>query len=442
MLNLSRSKRTSSRSRKGRKTPARVSRRRDRSKPAKAPEPQKPLVPHTVSVFNRLQQQQQDQDAGTPGTPGTLQAQIVQLETQIARLKPMKSKVRQYRSACNQLGLLQKRLAAVEAKQAENRAPAAQPFLQEMARSRGQAAFRKRVMHAARYRELFRASAEAGQPGPSGPADTPLLRMSRILDDYIMNIEQGAPAVRKTNEDRCEHCNSVMRLESTENVLECPTCHTTELYLEATAASMTYGEDVEYNGDSYQRVSHYRETISNFQGKTKPDIDPEVIAETIHILLAVGVTRAEDITINLVDEALRKLKRPDKRSYYKYKSQIHHILTGRPCPTLTHAEEDMSERMFYDMMPCFERHKPADRANFLSYSFVGHKLMLRIGRPELTEYFPLLKGDVKLKAQETIWQAMCEDLGWGPDPPAPDIVLYSIEVDPTTHRLVKVLQSG
>ena len=60
----------------------------------------------------------------------------------------------------------------------------------------------------------------------------------------------------------------------------------------------------------------------------------------------------------------------------------------------------------------FLKYAPADRKNFLSYSYCIHKMMQLLGKDEHLASFGLLKSRDKLHAQDQTWRKICSELGW------------------------------
>ena len=58
------------------------------------------------------------------------------------------------------------------------------------------------------------------------------------------------------------------------------------------------------------------------------------------------------------------------------------------------------------------KHKPNDRKNFLSYSFVLHKFCELLEFDHLLECFPLHKQLDILMDNDDIWKKICTDLNW------------------------------
>jgi len=74
--------------------------------------------------------------------------------------------------------------------------------------------------------------------------------------------------------------------------------------------------------------------------------------------------------------------------------------------------EECLRMMFKDIQKPFDTHCPAERKNFLSYSYVLYKFCELLSEDEYLQYFPLLKSKEKLYQQDVIWKMICQDLMW------------------------------
>ena len=74
--------------------------------------------------------------------------------------------------------------------------------------------------------------------------------------------------------------------------------------------------------------------------------------------------------------------------------------------------EQKLKNMFEQVQAPFEKYKPSDRKNHLSYNYLLNKLCRIIEIEELCIYFPLLKSREKLAQQDLIWKQICRELGW------------------------------
>jgi hypothetical protein len=74
--------------------------------------------------------------------------------------------------------------------------------------------------------------------------------------------------------------------------------------------------------------------------------------------------------------------------------------------------EEKLRAMFKEIQEPFEKYKPNDRKNFLSYSYVLHKFFELLEMDEFLDCFPWLKDTNKLRLHDEIFEKICKDLKW------------------------------
>ena len=57
-------------------------------------------------------------------------------------------------------------------------------------------------------------------------------------------------------------------------------------------------------------------------------------------------------------------------------------------------------------------HCPANRTNFFNYTYTLYQLCVLLDQTQYLPYIPLLKDIEKQRAQDQIWQKVCNTLGW------------------------------
>jgi len=160
---------------------------------------------------------------------------------------------------------------------------------------------------------------------------------------------------------------------------------------------------------SYKRENHFNEWISQFQAKESTSVPDEVLNQLRAEFKKQKIKDLSEITHEKVKGLLKKL---DKSKYYEHVPYIATILSGITPPTMPQALEDKLRLMFHKIQAPFEKVKPANRKNFLSYSFTLYKFCELLGEDEYLPCFPLLKSKEKLYIQDRIWEAICRELQW------------------------------
>jgi len=158
----------------------------------------------------------------------------------------------------------------------------------------------------------------------------------------------------------------------------------------------------------YKRLDHFKEVLSQFQGKEGKEIPREVVDKIRENINKEKTT----ITLNDVKLGLRKLK---LNKYVENILYIHHVLTGTPLPYIKREIEDKMVRLFKQLDRVFGlvRSKvPFARTSFLNYYYVLFKLLDAMSQGELLYRVPLLKTSVRLKQHDALWRHICEELDW------------------------------
>jgi hypothetical protein len=160
---------------------------------------------------------------------------------------------------------------------------------------------------------------------------------------------------------------------------------------------------------SYKRENHFNEWISQFQAKESTNVPDEVLSRLRTEFKKQKIKDLAEITHEKVKGLLKKL---NYAKYYEHVPYIATILSGITPPTMPQDLEDKLRLMFHAIQAPFEKHKPENRKNFLSYSFVLFKLSELLGHDEYLPCFPLLKSREKLYIQDRIWEKICNELRW------------------------------
>lgn len=191
-----------------------------------------------------------------------------------------------------------------------------------------------------------------------------------------------------------------------------------EICMNCGASTFVLGDEVGFKEEqeheknviySYKRENHFNEWISQFQAKESTSVPDEVIEQLRTEFKKQKIKDLADITHEKVKGLLKKL---NKSKYYEHVPYIATILNGIQPPTMTQTLEDRLRLMFHKIQEPFERHKPANRKNFLSYSYVLYKFCELLGEDSYLPCFPLLKSKEKLYIQDQIWERICKELHW------------------------------
>lgn len=228
----------------------------------------------------------------------------------------------------------------------------------------------------------------------------------------LMNTNVNLKQKRNIEMDAyCECCETKLITIVSEAVIVCPECGKTSTYFDCSSQGMTYEQEIssEVNASfAYKRINHFNEWMAHFQAKDVTQIPQEILDIVMKELKKARIDSI-DITEKRIKDILKKLK---LNKYYENSSVITNMLNGKSLKTMEPELEEKLRSMFMLIQEPFEKCKPKDRSNFLSYSYCLYKFCELLERDEYLPHFPLLKSREKLQGQDKIWKDICGKLMW------------------------------
>jgi predicted amidophosphoribosyltransferase len=226
--------------------------------------------------------------------------------------------------------------------------------------------------------------------------------MSKTDNNFVLKNEES-------NVDVCRECGVEKTLYISDGKLICNLCgeETTILVDSDKPSYKDPPREVSYF--AYKRINHFNEWLAQFQAKESTDIPQDVYDNIIIELKKERIINMSELTPQKLREILKKLK---KNKYYEHIPHIINKLNGIPPPVMTRETEEELRRMFKEIQLPFHKYCPANRKNFLSYSYVLHKFVQLLELDEFLPCFMLLKSREKLHQQDQIWKQICEHLKW------------------------------
>ena len=233
----------------------------------------------------------------------------------------------------------------------------------------------------------------------------------RDVENYKGKLDQDDYYGVITTYSKCSKCDSTdIFVNSRESTLVCRSCG---LCTEHLGDELSYKEEQEVSmktvNNSYKRDNHLNEWIMQFQGRETTNIPNELMDQLRAEFKKQKIKDVKDITQAKVKTVLKKLR---MSKYYEHATYITNILNGMDPPSMSIGLEERLRLMFREVQAPFEKHCPANRSNFLSYSYVLYKFCELLGEDEYLPYFPLLKSKEKLRQQDVIWKGICGELLW------------------------------
>jgi predicted nucleic acid-binding Zn-ribbon protein len=239
------------------------------------------------------------------------------------------------------------------------------------------------------------------------------MRRDKLLESFLQRVDpEHARSAGTTNDDpygECSDCGSEMVFSNNEALFTCPQCGFQEFVLVDSDKPSYKDPPREVSYYAYKRINHFNEWLAQIQAKESTDIPQEVFEAILTELKKERITELGNIKTSKIREILKKLK---FNKYYEHAPHIMNRINGKNAPVITRETEEKLRHMFIEIQPSFQKHCPAGRSNFLSYSYVLYKFCELLELDEYLPNFPILKNRDKLFCQDKIWQKICQDLSW------------------------------
>ena len=233
-----------------------------------------------------------------------------------------------------------------------------------------------------------------------------------ILDKYLQIVD---PEIAKNfiteSEEKwseCPNCQKEMIFNMNEAYISCAACGYQDFVLIDSDKPSYKDPPREVSYYAYKRINHFNEWLAQFQAKESTEIPPEVFDAILFELKKERITNMATLKRSTLREILKKIK----FNKYEHIPHIMNRLNGQNAPVMKREDEEKLRFMFKEIQPSFQKHRPEERSNFLSYSFILYKFCELLELDEFLTCFPLLKNRDKLYMQDKIWQKICADMGW------------------------------
>jgi hypothetical protein len=231
-----------------------------------------------------------------------------------------------------------------------------------------------------------------------------------IVQKYLSNVDETFidvnSFIRPT--DICEYCNKgeLIPLDD-EGVLICNACAVNVPFLIENEKPSYKEPPKEVCFYAYKKINHFKEIISQFQGKETTQI-PDDVVEQIQMQIKKERIQLEQLTHHKTKEILKKL---GFNKYYEHIAFIKNKLGIKP-PVFSQELEDTLYNLFMEIQAPYAKTCPDYRVNFLNYYYVLFKFCELLGETQYLHDIPLLKDREKLIEQDETWKKMCMELDW------------------------------
>jgi hypothetical protein len=233
---------------------------------------------------------------------------------------------------------------------------------------------------------------------------------NNIVQKYLSNIDDIFLDINAYvyPTDICQFCHKgeLVPLED-EGIMMCNVCNRYVPYLIENEKPSYKEPPKEVCFYAYKRINHFKEILSQFQGKETTQIPYDVI-ENIKLQIKKERIEMSEITNSKTKEILKKL---GYNKYYEHIPFIKDKLGIKP-PIMSSDLEETLCNLFIELQAPYSKFCPDDRVNFLNYYYTAYKLCELLGETQYLEHFPMLKDKEKRIEQDNIWKKICAELNW------------------------------
>lgn len=261
------------------------------------------------------------------------------------------------------------------------------------------------------------------------PTDATSLRKRRPTDAQDAGsmaagvVVAPTKATRRTVELVCTECKAEnqMIMDLTHQSLVCEHCGFVN---EPSATLQVSFKDIDRVNISskyqYDRITHFRDCMNQFQGKQNSSIDPKVYESLRYQFLQHGLIPAdyerlpkEVAFANITKEhILLFLKETGHTKHYDDVVLIHYELSGKRPPDIHHLENLLLQD-FQKLTTLYDKkYRQSERKNFINTGYILYQLLKRHRFPCKKEDFNILKTIDRKYYHDNITKALFEELGW------------------------------
>lgn len=273
-------------------------------------------------------------------------------------------------------------------------------------------------------------------------------KKSNLLDRYLKIVSNFIDIEYEQEPVNCEvkyscKCGNSTEFEHKDGQMSCEQCGDVTPIVSA----QTSFKDIErvnlHQKYKYEKRSHFKEGIYQFQGKQNKYIDPSVYTRAndwliIHNLLdlTASVDDKKKRYIGVTKDHLRLfLSESNDEELTKHYEDLHLIyseLTDKPCPDISYLEEKLYFQFDKLVEAFLSMGDEIERTNILNSSFVLRKLLLMNNYIPDPLDFPGLKTASRQSEHEMLFQILCQKAGLN----HPDAIASVREIPKTDHNRI------
>jgi cytoplasmic iron level regulating protein YaaA (DUF328/UPF0246 family) len=262
---------------------------------------------------------------------------------------------------------------------------------------------------------FFKIKAPPGKEGTesANPQSDKYSQSKKLYQKYWRNVNGEIGNIQDfvQSSDVCEFCRKgEMIPQDEEGILICNNreCGKFITYIVDNNKPTNKEPPNEVSYTAYIRLNHFKEILSQFQAKETTQIPEEVISAIRARIKKERITDMSQITYDKMRDILRKL---GLNKYFEHIQYINSLFGIKP-PIMNEELHETLCVLFIEIQKPWAMHCPANRTNFFNYTYTLYQLCVLLDQTQYLPYIPLLKDLEKQRAQDQIWQQVCNTLGW------------------------------
>lgn len=254
------------------------------------------------------------------------------------------------------------------------------------------------------------------------------IKKKKILNTYLNTIKLCIPytifeKLNVTDENSvdvnfnyCENCENTEDFIKENDVLICKKCFSEVI-------KMAYYNNRSYNLNAskcnYDRISHFKECLKQYQGKQNTFINPKVYSD-IENALYINQMIVKDDSLTKLEKfkGIKKshityfLKELGYTKHYDDYILIHSNLTGQRTNNISHLEDALISDFEKISEKYSELYNSAERKNFINIQFILYQLLIKYNYKFDPEDFPNIKSTDKKIERDKICMEIFKSLNW------------------------------
>jgi hypothetical protein len=244
----------------------------------------------------------------------------------------------------------------------------------------------------------------------------------QVAKKYLKNIDIDIDFTQKPKKVVCDNCNSKKVITSENIFLICQDCGYEKDLNGAKISYKDISRTTIVQKYTYERRSHFRDCINQYQGKQNCKLDTDVYEDLErefekHNMLAGSKdvpkeTRYKNVELDHIILFLKELGYDKQYDNAKY---IYSIITGYKWPDLSHLEDQLMSDFDVLVNAYVKKYKYENkiaRKSFMNIQYVLFQLLNKNKYPCKKEDFNILKTNDRKTFHDDIAKSLFEELGW------------------------------